>query len=158
MEVAAPVVIVKMEPIKAVEAAETNANTNASNVIDKAKARKARRECAKACKAITAFGKTLRKSVQIPEKEAPEIVTDSDMSADKPVNAVESVKPAKTAEEINAETEAEMVADQKAFEEEFGNIKPDEFDEEFGSEFRLYPLNADKDDVIDADEAMIDDL
>ncbi len=143
MEVAtseiASVVVVKTEQI--------NANQNAPNAPNVAEARKERRECVKARKAIVAFGKTLRKSEAIPEKEAPEIVANTDMAE---ANPVESIK---SAEQINAETEAEK----EAFEDEFGHIEPDEFDKEDESEFQLYPKEADN-EVIDADEAMIDDV
>jgi hypothetical protein len=147
MEVAAPVVVVKTKQIEVAEAAEINAKVAAD--------RKQRCEVAKARKAIIAFGKTLRKSNVIPEKEAPEIVSDSNMSKDKSVNTIESVNPVETVksgEEINAE----MEADQRAFDAKFGNIETDELDEEFGSEFRLFP--ADRDDIIDEDDAMIDDV
>jgi hypothetical protein len=133
--------------------------TNASKVANLAAARKERRECVKARKAIIAFGKTLWKNVVIPEKEAPtpekviaeapEIVADSDVSEDR---SVKSVSPVKSAEQINAEIEA----DQKEFDEEFGQIEDnnDEFDQ---TEFRLY-AGSDDVDVVDTEEAMIDNI
>jgi hypothetical protein len=134
--------IVKIEPIEAAEAPKTVNNV--------AGLRKERREVGKARKAITAFGKTLRKTAQINEKEAPEnVVADSNLSEDRSVN------PIKTAEQITAESNAEIEADQKEFVAEFGDIPLDEFDDE--SEFRLY--STDKDDVIeDDDDAMINDV
>jgi hypothetical protein len=150
MEVAAPVVVVKTEPIEAAEEAEINSNPNKPTASNVAADRKERREVAKARKAITAFGKTLRKMAQIKEKEAPEIVANSDMSADKSVNTIELVNPIKTAKEINAKMEAE----QEAFVAEFGNIELDEFHDD--SEFRLY--TADKDIDVTDDEEMIHDV
>jgi hypothetical protein len=124
------VAVVKTEPIEI---------ANVNNVINVAKVvadRKERRELVKARKALIAFGKTLRKSVQIPEKEAPEVVADS-------VNTV------KTAEQ------AEMDADEKEFADEFGDVPLDEFDGT-GSEFRLYG----PEDVLPSDDedAMINDV
>ena len=126
--------------------------------------RKERRECAKARKAITTFGKnlavkeTIRKNIVIPEKEAPTpenviAATDSNLSEDRSAIHVESVNPIKTAEQITAESNAEIEADQKEFVAEFGDIPLDEFDDE--SEFRLYATDK---DVIDDDDAMIDDI
>jgi cell division septation protein DedD len=141
MEVATPIVVVKTEPI---EAPENVANvTNADKV---AADRKERRELVKARKALIAFGKTLRKSNIIPEKEVPtseNVVADSNVSADTSVNTV------KTAEQI------EMEADQKEFVAEFGDVPLDEFDST-GSEFRLYG----PEDVLPSDDedAMIDDV
>jgi hypothetical protein len=137
MEVATPVeevAVVKTEPIEAPEIV-----ANIANVTDAAKViadRKERRELVKARKALIAFGKTLRKSVQIPEKEAPEVGADS-------VNTV------KTAEQ------AEMDADEKEFADEFGDVPLDEFDGT-GSEFRLYG----PEDVLPSDDedAMINDV
>ena len=129
-----PIPIVKTEPI---EAPENVANvTNADKV---AADRKERRELVKGRKALIAFGKTLRKSVKIPEKE---------VSADSNVSADTSVKPVRTAEQ------AEMDAEQEEFVAEFGDIPLDEFDDE--SEFRLYG----PEDVLpsDDDDAMIKDI
>jgi hypothetical protein len=136
------VAVVKTEPIEVAEAPETIANV--------ARLRKERRKLVKARKVITAFGKTLRKSKVILEKEAPEVVADLNVSEDK---SVESVNPIKSVEEINTE----MEADQRAFDAEFGDIEPDEF-HVTESEFQLYPKDADKDDVVDADEEMINDV
>jgi hypothetical protein len=124
------VAVVKTEPIEI---------ANVNNVINVAKVvadRKERRELVKARKALIAFGKTLRKSVQIPEKEAPEVGADS-------VNTV------KTAEQ------AEMDADEKEFADEFGDVPLDEFDGT-GSEFRLYG----PEDVLPSDDedALINDV
>jgi len=136
MEVATPVVVVKTEPI------ETVVNVSNTNVADVAKLRQERRELVKGRKALIAFGKTLRKSVQIPDKEAPEVSADSKVSEDTSVNTV------KTAEQ------AEMEADDQEFAAEFGDIPLDEFDDE--SEFRLYG----PEDVLPSDDedAMIDNV
>jgi glycerol-3-phosphate O-acyltransferase len=111
-----PVTVVKTEPIEAAEAPVVNV----ANVADAAKRRSfrlERLELAKARKAITEFGKSLRKSEIIPEKEAPlaadnVIATDdTDMAEDTSVgsvNAVESVNPesGKTYEQVMAEIDA----------------------------------------------------
>jgi hypothetical protein len=129
------VAVVKTEPI------EINSDPNASAAAKVLADRKERRELVKARKALIAFGKTLRKSVQIPEKEAPEVVADSNVSEDTSVNI------AKTAEQT------EMEADEKEFAAEFGDVPLDEFDST-GSEFRLYgPEDVipsdDEDDMVD---------
>jgi hypothetical protein len=140
MEVATPVVVVKTEPI---EMAEINSDLNASATAKVIADRKERRELVKARKALIAFGKTLRKTNVIPEKEAPEVSADSNVSADTSVNTV------KTAEQ------AEMDADDKEFAAEFGDVPLDEFDGT-GSGFRLYG----PEDVLPSDDedAMIDDV
>jgi hypothetical protein len=136
-----PVLIptVKKEPI---ESAEADAN-----VVDVAKRRQERRELVKARKAVTAFGKSLRKSNVIMEKEAPtpeNVVADSNVSADASVANVE---------QTIAESDAAIAAS-KEFTDEFGDTPLDEFDDE--SEFRLFP---DETDVINEDDdAMIDDI
>jgi hypothetical protein len=127
MEVAAPVVVVKTEPI---EIANVNPEsvitvTNDSEVA--AKQRRASRrleiiELAKARKAITEFGKSLRKTNVIPEKEAPENViadNDTDMAEANSVTTVnpESVNTVKTVEQAIAETEAAIAANQKDLDE-----------------------------------------
>jgi hypothetical protein len=125
------VAVVKTEPIEIANV------SNVASAADKVAAdRKERRELVKARKALIAFGKTLRKSVQIPEKEAPEVGADS-------VNTV------KTAEQ------AEMDADEKEFADEFGDVPLDEFDGT-GSEFRLYG----PEDVLPSDDedALINDV
>jgi hypothetical protein len=75
-------------------------------------------------------------------------------------NNVESVKPVDTVEQTIAESEAAIAetnaaiaAHQKEFAVEFGDTPLDEFDDE--SEFRLYATDK---DVIDDDDAMIDDI
>jgi hypothetical protein len=148
MEVATPVVVVKTEPIEIVNIANVN---NVTGVADVAKLRQERRELVKGRKALIAFGKTLRKSNVIPEKEAPNsenVIADSNVSEDSNVNTV-NVKSLTTDEAIEmaeaaiAESDATIVA-----------TPLDEFDDE--SEFRLFP---DEDDVIeDDDDAMIDDV
>jgi glutamate synthase domain-containing protein 1 len=137
MEVATsevPVAVVKTEPIDS----DLNESAAAKVIAD----RKERRELVKARKALITFGKTLRKTKVIPEKEAPEVVADSNVSEDTSVNV-------KTAEQ------AERDADEKEFEAEFGDVPLDEFDGT-GSEFRLYG----PEDVLPSDDedAMIDNV
>jgi hypothetical protein len=117
MEVATPVVVVKTEPIEIANV------TNVNNEIEvAAKQRRASRrleliELARARKAITEFGKSLRKSEVIQEKEAPLAAgtstiadTDTNMSEDVPVSIEE-------AERAMAESEAEIAATQKVIDE-----------------------------------------
>jgi hypothetical protein len=135
MEVAAPVpvAVVKTEPIEAPEIV--------ANVTDVAKQRRASRrleiiELAKARKAITEFGKSLRKKEVIPEKEAPLAAgtsviadTDSNMSEANSVNTESgnSVNPESltTAEAIEmaeaaiAESDAAIAANQKEIDKFF---------------------------------------
>ncbi len=132
-----PIPVVKTEPIEI---------TNVTSVADVAKLRQERRELVKGRKALIAFGKTLRKTNVIPEKEAPEVSADSNVSVDTSVNPVEPVT-VRTAEQ------AEMDADEKEFAAEFGDVPLDEFDST-GSEFRLYgPEDVipsdDEDDMVD---------
>jgi hypothetical protein len=114
MEVATPVVVVKTEPIEianVANVASVNNVDNVNNVYDvynKSGIRVSRRleliELAKARKAITEFGKNLRKSDVIPEKEAPlaagtenVIATDdTDMAEDVSVNEANSVTTVNT--------------------------------------------------------------
>jgi hypothetical protein len=153
MEVAtsdvAPVAIVKTEPIEAPENV-----ANVSNVVDVAKQRRASRrleiiELAKARKAITEFGKSLRKKEFIPEKEAPLAAgtsviadTDSNMSEANSVNTESgnTIDMAiKTTEQAIAESDAAIVASEAAiaasdanrreFTDEFGDTPIDEFDD-----------------------------
>jgi hypothetical protein len=149
MEVATPVVVVKKEPI---EMAEIDSNLNASATDKVIADRKERRELVKGRKALIAFGKTLRKSVQIPEKEAPKVSADSNMSADASGTTVEQTIA--ESEAAIAETNATIAAHQKEFAAEFGDTPLDEFDDE--SEFRLYG----PEDVLPSDDedAMIDDV
>jgi hypothetical protein len=138
MEVAAPVVVVKTEPIEIANVA------NVAGVADVAKLRQERRELVKGRKALIAFGKTLRKTNVIPEKEVPEVVADSNVSADASVATVE---------QTIAESDAAIAAS-KEFTAEFGDTPLDEFDDE--SEFRLYG----PEDVLPSDDedTMIDDV
>ena len=135
MEVATPVVetvIVKKEPIE-----------NVADVADVAKLRQERREFVKGRKALIAFGKSLRKTDKIPEKEAPEVVADSNVSEDTSVTTITTDKAIEMAEAAIAESDAAV--NQKVM---------DEFDDE--SEFRLYRS---EDDVIeDDDDDMIDNV
>jgi hypothetical protein len=125
MEVAAPapVVVVKTEPIEIVNVANVNvANvSNKYDVYNESGIRVSRRleliELAKARKAITEFGKSLRKLEVIPEKEAPLAAgtlaiadTDTNMSEDVPVNIEE-------AERAVAKSEAAIAATQKVIDE-----------------------------------------
>jgi hypothetical protein len=140
-----PVAVVKTEPIEIANV------TNAAKVVAD---RKERRELVKARKALIVFGKTLRKSVKIPEKEVPEVSADSNVSADTSVNPVNSVNTIEMAERAIAETDAAIAANQKEFTAEFGDTPLDEFDDE--SEFRLY--RSEEDVIEDDDDAMIDNV
>jgi hypothetical protein len=120
-----PVAVVKTEPIEAPEIV-----ANIVNVADASKRRSfrlERLELAKARKAITEFGKNLRKEEVIPEKEAPlaagteNVVadTDTDMAEDRSVN-VESLttdEAIEMAEAAIAESNAEIEATQKVIDE-----------------------------------------
>ena len=165
MEVATPVevVVVKTEPIETSEMAEINSDLNASAAAKVIADRKERRELVRARKALIAFGKTLRKTKVIPEKEVPEVSADTNMSEDTSVNheSVNTIETAeqviarsdRRAEQILAESEAAIAAS-KEFTDEFGDTPLDEFDDE--SEFRLFP---DETDVINEDDdEMIDDI
>jgi hypothetical protein len=136
------VAVVKTEPIEAAEAPEIVANV--TNIAKRrVSSRLERLELAKARKAINEFGKTLRKTVVIPEKEAPENViadNDSNMSEDTSVNPVEAVNSIETAERVIAESDrraeqiiadsdAAIEASQKEFAAEFGDTPIDEFDD-----------------------------
>jgi hypothetical protein len=122
MEVATPVVVVKSEPIEAPEIVENVTNVNNKyDVYNESGIRVSRRleliELAKARKAITEFGKSLRKKEVIIEKEAPLAAgtsaiadTDTNMSEDVPVSIEE-------AERAMAESEAEIAATQKVIDE-----------------------------------------
>ena len=125
-----PIPVVKTEAPEAPEIADVNV----ANVADVVKQRRASRrleiiELARARKAITEFGKSLRKKDIIPEKEAPLAVeenviatNDTDMAEDTsvnpvgPVNVVESLTTAeaiKMAEAAIAESDAAIAANQK---------------------------------------------
>jgi hypothetical protein len=140
MEVATPVAVavVKTEPIEIVSVANVN---EVYDVYNKSGVRVSRRleliELAKARKAITEFGKSLRKKEVIPEKEAPlaagtESViadTDSNMSEANSVNTesgnnvnVESLTTAEAiemAEAAIAESDAAIAANQKEIDKFF---------------------------------------
>jgi hypothetical protein len=142
--------VVKTEPIEIVNVNNVN---NVINAVKVAVDRKERRELVKARKALIAFGKTLRKTKVIPEKEAPEVSADSNVSADASVATVEQTIA--ESEAAITETNAAIAANQKEFEAAFGDTPLDEFDGT-GSEFRLYG----PEDVIPSDDedAMIDDV
>jgi hypothetical protein len=145
-----PVAVVKTEPIEIANV------SNVANTDKVAADRKERRELVKARKALIAFGKTLRKSVKIPEKE---VVADSNVSEDTSVTTVNSEsittdEAIEMAEKAIAESDVTIAANQQEFTAEFGDTPLDEFDDE--SEFRLYRS---EDDVIeDDDDAMIKDI
>jgi hypothetical protein len=126
MEVAAPVVV-KTEPIETPEIVANVANVDIDN--RHRSFRLERLELAKARKAITEFGKTLRKSVVIPEKEAPlaaeNVIADTatDMAEANTVNTIEM------AERAIAESDAAIEANRKEFVAEFGDTNLDEFDD-----------------------------
>jgi len=131
------VAVVKTEPIEIVNV------VNVVNVAEATKQRRASRrleiiEMAKARKAITEFGKSLRKEEFIPEKEAPLAAgnviadTDSDMSEDRSVTNVNNesgnnvvVESLTTAEAIEmaeaaiAESDAAIAANQKEIDKFF---------------------------------------
>jgi hypothetical protein len=115
--------IIKTEPIEVAEAPEIN--TNVADVAKRRSFRLERLELAKARKHITEFGKSLRKTDVILEKEAPlaasNIIadTDSDMSEDKSVDpeSVTTVNTVKTVEQAIAETDAAIAANQKDLDE-----------------------------------------
>jgi hypothetical protein len=115
-----PVPVVKTEPIEIVNVSNV-AKVSVADATKRRSFRLERIELAKARKAITEFGKSLRKEEFIPEKEAPLAAgnviadTDSDMSEDRSVesgNTVESVNeanpvgPVKTYEQVMAEIDA----------------------------------------------------
>jgi hypothetical protein len=130
--------VVKTEPAESVP-----------DVTNVAKLRQERRELVKGRKALIAFGKTLRKSNVIPEKEAPNsenVVADSNVSEDSKVNTVESLTTDEAIEMAEAAiAESDAAVNQKVM---------DEFDDE--SEFQLYRS---EDDVIeDDDDDMIDNV
>ncbi len=140
MEVAAPVVVVKTEPIEVAKVTEVAIKRRVSSRLE-------RLELAKARKAITEFGKSLRKTAVIPEKEVPENVIatdDTDMAEANPVesvNPVGSVNTIESAEQIIAESDrraeqiidesdAAIAASQREFVAEFRDVPLDEFDED----------------------------
>jgi hypothetical protein len=158
MEVATsevPVAVVKTEPIDIVNVANINNVTNETvvNVADVAKLRQERRELVKGRKALIAFGKSLRKTDKIPEKETPEVVADSNVVTTVNPESITTDEAIEMAERAVAESEAAIAANQE-FTAEFGDTPLDEFDDE--SEFRLFP---DETDVINEDDdEMIDDI
>jgi hypothetical protein len=122
--------IVKTEPIETPEIVANVANVNVADASERRSFRLERLELAKARKAVTEFGKSLRKDVIIPEKKAPENViadTDTDMAKDVSVNAVESgntesgnavesltaAEAFEMAEQAIAESDAAIAANQK---------------------------------------------
>ena len=141
MEVATPVVVVKTEPIEIVNVANVANVNEVYDVYNKSGVRSSRRleliELAKARKAITEFGKSLRKKEVIPEKEAPlaagtESViadTDSNMSEANSVNTesgnsvnLESLTTAEAiemAEAAIAESDAAIAANQEEIDKFF---------------------------------------
>ena len=139
-----PIPVVKTEAPEAPEIDDVNvANVNnvtsesVVNVADVAKRRSfrlERLELAKARKAITEFGKSLRKTDVIQEKEAPENVIadkDTDMAAANSVNPESGNtvdKAVKTTEQVIAESDAAIKACEE-FVAEFGDTNIDEFDD-----------------------------
>jgi hypothetical protein len=117
------VAVVKTEP------------TKVANVAKRRSFRLERLELSKARKHITEFGKTLRKTNVIPEKEAPLAAssnviadTDTDMAEANSVNTVESVNNVETVEQTIANSDAAIAASQKELLAEFGDTPVDEFD------------------------------
>jgi hypothetical protein len=132
--------IVKTEPIEIANVVNV-VNVNKDSEVAANQRRASRRleiiELAKALKAITEFGKSLRKKEVIPEKEAPLAAsnvindTDTDMAEANSVNPVESVpvNTIETAEQALAETDAAIAANREEFAAEFGDVPLDEFDD-----------------------------
>jgi hypothetical protein len=147
-----PVAVVKTEPIEIANV------SNVANTDKVAADRKERRELVKARKALIAFGKTLRKSEVIPEKEAPlaagNVIADTDSNVSE-ANSVNPVGPVNVVESLTTDEAIEMAEAAIAESDAAVNQKVmDEFDDE--SEFRLYRS---EDDVIeDDDDDMIDDV
>ncbi len=86
------------------------------------------------CLFRTEFGKTLRKTVVIPEKEPENVIADTDtnMSEDTSVNPVGSVNTIEMAEQVIAESDRRaerIIADSQEFAAEFGDTPLDEFDD-----------------------------
>ena len=116
--------VIKTEPIETAEAPEIVNVTHESGVADVANVdidnrrrsfRLERLELAKARKAITEFGKSLRKKDIIPEKEPENIIadTDTDMAAADSVNPESGNnidKAIKTTEQVIAESDAAIKA------------------------------------------------
>jgi hypothetical protein len=155
MEVATSSVVpvVKTEPIEIANVNNVNNVNNVTGVADVAKLRQERRELVKGRKALIAFGKSLRKTDKIPEKETPEVVADSNVVTTVNPESITTDEAIEMAERAVAESEAAIAANQE-FTAEFGDTPLDEFDDE--SEFRLFP---DETDVINEDDdEMIDDI
>jgi hypothetical protein len=121
MEVAAPVIVVKTELIEVpevVNVSDVNNFANAKSVYNESGIRISRRleliELAKARKAITEFGKTLRQTAVIKEKEAPLAASnviadnDTDMAEDVSVNTVNPVGPVNVVESLTSDEAFEM--------------------------------------------------
>jgi hypothetical protein len=102
--------IVKKEPIESAEPIEVVANVNnfakANSVYNESGIRVSRRL---ARKAITEFGKSLRKTTVIPEKETENVIADNDtdMAEDVSVNPVGSVSVVESGNTIESLTAAE---------------------------------------------------
>jgi hypothetical protein len=122
------VAVVKTEPI---EVANVINVTNVADVAKRLSFRLERLELAKARKHLTEFGKSLRKSEVIPEKEAPLAAenviadNDTDMAEANPVTTVNTIE---STERAIAETDAAIAANQKEFADEFGDVPLDKFD------------------------------
>jgi hypothetical protein len=124
-------ITVKTEPIEAAEAPKIVTNV----AKRRQSSRLERLELAKAREAIEAFGKSLRKSEVIPEKEAPLAAgnviadTDSNMSEDTTVNpeSITTAEAIEMAEQAIAESDAAIAANRE-FAAEFGDTPLDEFD------------------------------
>jgi hypothetical protein len=105
-----PVPVVKTEPIEAAEATVVNvvnvADVNVADVANRRSFRLERLELAKARKAITEFGKSLRKKEVIPEKEAPLAAGTKDVIADNDLDMAEdtSVESVNSVETVNTES------------------------------------------------------
>jgi hypothetical protein len=125
VETPAPVAVVKTEPI---EIANVSNVANVShvanvNVVDATKRRSFRLErieLAKARKALNEFGKSLRKSEVIPEKEAPLAAgnviadTDTDMAEDRSVESDNNVNVGSITTDEAIEMAEKAIADSDA--------------------------------------------
>jgi hypothetical protein len=147
-----PVAVVKTEPIEIANV------SNVANTDKVAADRKERRELVKARKALIAFGKTLRKSEVIPEKEAPlaagNVIADTDSNVSE-ANSVNPVGPVNVVESLTTDEAIEMAEAAIAESDAAVNQKVmDEFDDE--SEFQLYG----PEDVLPSDDEdnMINDV
>jgi hypothetical protein len=108
-----PVAVVKTEPIEAAEAPVVNV-VNVAEAAKRRSFRLERIELAKARKAITDFGKSLRKTDVIPEKEAPLAASNVNTVNVESLTTDEAIEMAEAA---IAESDAAIAANQKVIDE-----------------------------------------